>query len=65
MTRAEIIKKVIEDKLEEQLDEHVHELKAQEAADINNQGVESQLDYMLEQGGHEWVESVLFKGVEP
>lgn len=32
------------------LDELVHEIKAEEAASINNGGVESQLDYLLESG---------------
>jgi hypothetical protein len=62
MTRDEIIKKVKEDNVD--LDEHVHELKAQEAANINNEGVESQIDYMLEKGGHEWVESLLSQDVK-
>lgn len=32
---------------EEELDELVHDLKGQEAAEINNQGKEAQVDYIL------------------
>ncbi len=32
---------------EEELDEIVHDLKAAEAAEINNQGKEAQIDYIL------------------
>jgi len=32
---------------EEELDEIVHDLKAEEAAEINNQGKEAQIDYIL------------------
>lgn len=33
---------------EEDLDELVHELKSEEAAEINNRGLEAQLEYILE-----------------
>lgn len=33
---------------EEDLDEVVHALKAEEAAEINNAGLEAQLEYILE-----------------
>ncbi len=32
---------------EEELDEIVHDLKAEEAAEINNQGKDAQIDYIL------------------
>jgi ribosomal protein L29 len=32
---------------EEELDEIVHDLKAEEAAEINNQGKEAQITYIL------------------
>ncbi len=32
---------------EEELDEIVHDLKAEEAAEINNQGKEAQIEYIL------------------
>jgi hypothetical protein len=41
------------------LDDHVTELKAQEAANINNQGIDSQILYLIDRGGIEWVESLL------
>lgn len=39
----------------EDLDDHVHELKSGEASTINNAGLEEQVDYLLQQGGEEWV----------
>ncbi len=33
---------------EEELDEIVHDLKAEEAAEINNQGKEAQVEYILD-----------------
>jgi len=36
---------------EEDLDEVVHEFKAEEAAEINNAGLEAQLEYILEACG--------------
>ena len=38
------------------LDEEVHEMKAQEAADINNGGLEAQVEYLAEAGGIDWLE---------
>ncbi len=32
---------------EEELDEIVHDLKSEEAAEINNQGKEAQIEYIL------------------
>ena len=32
---------------EEELDEIVHDIKGQEAAEINNQGKEAQIDYLM------------------
>jgi predicted house-cleaning noncanonical NTP pyrophosphatase (MazG superfamily) len=37
----------LEEMFEEELDEIVHDLKAEEAADINNRGKEAQIDYIL------------------
>ena len=42
MTREEL-----ETLTEAELDEMVHDLKAQEAAEINNQGKEAQISYIL------------------
>ncbi len=42
MTREEL-----ESLTEEELDEMVHDLKAQEAAEVNNQGREAQISYIL------------------
>lgn len=55
------------DKMEERfngsdLDSHVHELKSQEAADIDEGGVRKQLEYLLEKGGITWMQALL--GVE-
>lgn len=43
----------------EDLDEHVHEAKTQEAADINNGDVDSQLAYLESVGGLDWLEELL------
>jgi hypothetical protein len=43
------------------LADHVIELKAQEACDINNQSIDDQLLYMYEQGGHEWMEDLFVR----
>lgn len=48
MTREELIDKLDGDS--ERLDELVHELHAQNAADVNNRGVESQVDWLLANG---------------
>jgi hypothetical protein len=34
----------------EKLDEFVHDAKSQEASDINNGGIDAQIDYLLENG---------------
>ena len=41
------------------LDSHVHELKSQEASDINNSGLRDQFNYLCDRGGVDWVESLL------
>ncbi len=37
----------LEGMAEEELDEIVHDLKSEEAAEINNQGKEAQIEYIL------------------
>ncbi|MGO9621598.1 MAG: hypothetical protein ACLPT6_09355 [Desulfobaccales bacterium] len=37
----------LEQMSEEELDEIVHDLKAEEAAEINNRGKEAQIDYIM------------------
>ena len=41
------------------LDDEVHELKSHEASAINNAGLGDQLEYLLEQAGEEYLESLL------
>ena len=41
------------------LDDHVHELKSAEAAEINNSGILEQINYLQEAGGAKWVREVL------
>jgi hypothetical protein len=41
------------------LDSHVHELKAQEASDINNSSFEEQVRYLIEHAGADWVRDAL------
>ena len=43
----------------EDLDEHVYELKSQEASVINNSGLQEQFNYLCDSGGIDWVESLL------
>ena len=41
------IREQLEKMTEEELDEIVHDLKSEEAAEINNQGREAQIEYIL------------------
>ena len=41
------------------LDDHVHELKSAEAAEINNSGILEQINYLQEAGGADWVRKIL------
>ena len=41
------------------LDDIVHNLKSQEASTINNDGVDSQLDYILSKSSLEWLEEAV------
>lgn len=43
----------------EDLDDFVLDLKSDEASDINNSGIDSQLEYMLESGGIKYMRSIL------
>ena len=47
----------------EDLDSFVHELKSMEAAEINNKGINAQLEYMAEAGGLDWMAELLV-GIE-
>ncbi len=42
------------------LDCFVAELKAQEAANVNNEGLDAQLAFMVESGGLDWVEDSIY-----
>lgn len=59
MSKDELVKAMIERFSSEELDEWVLELKGEEASRINNEGVEAQAKYMIEQGTQEWVEEIL------
>ena len=41
-------KEELEKATQEELDELVHDMKSEEAADINNRGKEAQINYLLE-----------------
>lgn len=41
------------------LDSEVHELKSQEASDINNAGLGSQLEFLLEKCGESFLQDLL------
>ena len=41
------VREQLEGMTEEELDEIVHNLKAEEAAEINNQGKDAQIEYIL------------------
>jgi hypothetical protein len=62
MTRAELIERMCRRYAPGDLDSHVHELKAQEAAALNNDGVEAQVDYMIKEGGLSWVKNNFLGG---
>ena len=40
----------------EALDSQVHQLKSQEASEINNRGIDAQLDYLITEAGLDYVE---------
>lgn len=61
MTKAEVFKKIQEKYGPEDLDDHVHEFKSGKASDINNYGMESQLEYLHESAGLNWLEKVFLK----
>lgn len=42
--------KVLESKSQDELDELVHDMKAEEAASINNSGKEEQIEYLINAG---------------
>lgn len=41
------------------LDDYVHDLKNEEAATINNGGLNDQFDYLAESGGLSWLEEIV------
>jgi hypothetical protein len=49
----------------EDLDEHIHEVKAEEAKSINNSSFEEQVSYLRRQCGDAWVKDVLLDGPPP
>jgi hypothetical protein len=57
--RAKLYERITKRFAPEDLDEHVHELKSSEAADINNGGTETQFDYLYETCGADWLEELL------
>jgi hypothetical protein len=46
------------------LDDHVHELKSNEASTINNTGIEAQVEYLMEQAGEDWVREIFVDSVK-
>jgi len=60
MTRIEIIQYIKDCSDEpEDLDELVHAAKAVEAANINNKGIEAQIDYLLEVWGEDGLTAII------
>lgn len=51
MTREELFRAIKARYSEADLDDEVHQAKSQEASDINNQGIDVQLEYLEEVGG--------------
>ncbi len=51
MTREQIFAAIRARYSSSDLDEHVHELKAQEASSINNGGIDAQLEYLEQTAG--------------
>lgn len=49
----------------EDLDEHIHEVKAEEAKSINNSSFEEQVSYLRRQCGDAWVKDALLDGPPP
>jgi hypothetical protein len=58
MDKKEILQKIRERYTSIDLDEHVHELKSQEASEINNRGMDYQLHYLITERGVDWLEKV-------
>jgi len=44
---------------DDELDDLVHDAKAAEASDVNNAGVDAQLEYLLEANGEQFIRSLL------
>jgi hypothetical protein len=61
MTKEEIFAFIKAKFSTEDLCDHVIELKAQEACDINNQGIDDQLEYLYSEGGHDWMEELFVR----
>ena len=59
MTREELFEAIAARFSMEDLDEHIYELKSQEAAGINMSSLQEQVDYMVECGGQKWVAELL------
>ena len=56
ITRDELIQRLKDHNANDELDSTIHELFAQQATEVNNKGMEVQLDYMIEAAGIEWVD---------
>jgi len=59
--REELKTKVIDLLESHELDEYVHDLKGEEAAAINNGGIEEQFEYLADEAGLAWIKDTLLK----
>jgi hypothetical protein len=66
MTKKELFAYVLARFTQPQLADYVLDMKAQEAVALNDLGVQDQLEYLYEQGGHDWMETFFVRdlGVE-
>jgi len=61
MKRRDVFRKIKERFDSIDFDSHVHELKSQEASEINNAGLDAQLEYLEEVAGVDWLIEVFLQ----
>jgi len=61
MKKRDVFTKIKERYDECDLDEHVHEIKFEQASEINNQGMDAQLEFLAEQCGVDWLEQMFLE----
>jgi len=61
MDKIKIFKEIKSWYRSEDLDIHIHELKANEASEINNNGIDTQLEFLANSCGLDWLVKTFLK----